>query len=253
VQQGQKNGNRFLLVPADIKGDRQFINITEAEHFFQFKGNNGQGITVIALSGIQNSWDSTDIAEVQFIISVFGTSSSKDNGIFGELLSHFGKIVSSFLTTVTSCHNDKSFNGTGFNRSNNFIRESQYLMMGKSTDNFSGFQLQRCLAVFSKGNDLWKIFGRTGYWVWNLYGTGIGNHTSCKNPVQIGIFIFYGDNAVGGHEDGSIERLKIFILMPPGTTIIPLEMRIFFKGGVIIGRQHFTMSIDIHSGPFGLL
>ncbi len=59
-------------------------------------------------------------------------------------------------------------------------------------------------------------------------------------------------NTVGGHKDWSVKTLKFFFLLPPCIAVITNKMMVFFKSRVIMCRQHFRMSINIHSGAFGL-
>ena len=61
IQQRQKNNDGLLLIPGDIERDRQLINIIKTEYFFQLKRDDGKRIGVIALSGIENSWNPADM------------------------------------------------------------------------------------------------------------------------------------------------------------------------------------------------
>lgn len=54
----------------------EIVDIIETEYFLQFQGNHSQRVGIVTLSGIKDTRYSVDIAEIQFIIFVFGTAGS---------------------------------------------------------------------------------------------------------------------------------------------------------------------------------
>lgn len=81
IQQRQKNNDGLLLIPGDIERDRQLINIIKTEYFFQLKRDEGKRIGVIALSGIENSWNPADIAKFQLVVTVFRAACGENNRV----------------------------------------------------------------------------------------------------------------------------------------------------------------------------
>ena len=67
------------------------------------------------------------------------------------------------------------------------------------------------------------------------------------------ITVFRRDDTVGGHQDGSVEAFKFFLLLPPCISIVAYKVGIFLKGRIIVGRQHLRMGIVINPSPFRLL
>ena len=74
-----------------------------------------------------------------------------------------------------------------------------------------------------------------------------GIHTSC---ITSGFA--WRNDAVGCKQDYTVESFKISYLTPPCTTIVTHKVFVFFKCGIIIGREHFAVRIYIHSCSFGL-
>ena len=60
-------------------------------------------------------------------------------------------------------------------------------------------------------------------------------------------------NTVGSHEDGAIEGFKFFLLFPPGIAIVACKMPVLLELGIVMGRQHFPMGVDLHPGALRLL
>ncbi len=73
-KQGQEYCHSLLLVPAEIKGQRKLIYIVQTKGFLELQGDYGQGVRVVALTGIQDAGDATDIAQIQFDIAILGTT-----------------------------------------------------------------------------------------------------------------------------------------------------------------------------------
>ncbi len=85
-----------------------------------------------------------------------------------------------------------------------------------------------------------------------MISTGIVDNTGRKQTRQISVFLLHRNQAVGGQKNGAVKRFKILILVPPRRTVVTHKMVVFLKGRVIVGRQHFTMRVYIHSASFGL-
>ena len=52
------------------------------------------------------------------------------------------------------------------------------------------------------------------------------------------IAVLRRDDAVGSHEDRSVEAFKFFFLFPPCVSIVSDKVWIFFEGWVVVGREH---------------
>ena len=157
------------------------------------------------------------------------------------------------MPSITPGHHDKPFNGSGLDGVDDLVRQGKNLAVGKAACNFAGLDLLRGLAGFGQGNHLRKIFGSTGGSVCNMPGPGIIDNTGRKQSGQISIFLLDGNQAVGGQKNGAVKCFKILILVPPRRTIIAHEMTVFLKRRVIVGGQHFTMRVYIHTASFRLL
>ena len=149
-QQRQKHQNGFLFIPGNIKGNRKIIDILQAKGLLKLHGNNGQGIGIIALAGIENPGDSADIPEIQLDVFVFCTPGRQDNGVFGQGLGHFGIIIPCFMTAVTPGHNDKSLDGAGFHGSYDFVGQGKNLVAAKPAIDIPCFDFLGRFAGFSQ-------------------------------------------------------------------------------------------------------
>jgi len=59
--------------------------------------------------------------------------------------------------------------------------------------------------------------------------------------------------AVGGQQDGAVEGVKFFLLLPPRVAVVALEVAELLESGVVVGGQHFGVGVHVHARTFGLL
>ncbi|MBA7558325.1 hypothetical protein ES705_51124 [subsurface metagenome] len=83
-----------------------------------------------------------------------------------------------------------------------------------------------------------------------MFYSGKSHNTGSVNPIFIRIL--RGNNTISGKENRAIKALNLFLLFPPGVPIIAYKMGILFKGRIIVGREHLTMSVYIYSAPLSL-
>ena len=63
-QQRQQHQYSFLFIPGNIVNDRKLVDVIQPEYFLQFQRDDGNGIRVVTLSGIQYARDTVNIAEI---------------------------------------------------------------------------------------------------------------------------------------------------------------------------------------------
>ena len=108
--------------------------------------------------------------------------------------------------------------------------------MGKTTEDLAPLNFSRSGAVLGLLNDLRKIFLFA-----NLTGDVLTARVSgCAGGVEaVFIAVLRRDDAVGSHEDRSVEAFKFFFLFPPCISVISYKIRIFFECRIIMRREHF--------------
>ena len=141
-----------MLVPGDIEGNGQLVDVGEAKDLFQFQGDNRQGIGIVALPGVEHPRDAADIAEIQFIVAELGAAGGENDRVFRQVFGHFGKISARFLPAVAAGHDDKAFDRSGLDRLDNLVGQGQDLIVAKATDDLAGLQLRRRFAGLGLGD-----------------------------------------------------------------------------------------------------
>ncbi|MNY53154.1 hypothetical protein D3C86_1888870 [compost metagenome] len=63
IQQCQEYNYRLLLIPGNIVGDRQIVNILKSEYFLELQGNHNKRVGIVALAGIQYTRNPADVAK----------------------------------------------------------------------------------------------------------------------------------------------------------------------------------------------
>lgn len=116
-----KHGHGLLLVPGDIVRYGQIVDVIQAEDFFEFRSNDGQGIGIVALPCVQHTWNATDVTEIQFVIAVLGATGRQDHGVLGQIFGHFSVIGTRLLPTITPGHDHKALDRAGLDNLNHLV------------------------------------------------------------------------------------------------------------------------------------
>ena len=80
---------------------------------------------------------------------------------------------------------------------------------------------------------------------------GVAGHTGGEQAARVACLGRH--DAVGGHQDGAVKAVKLFLLLPPGVAVVAREVLIAFEEGVVLGGQHLGVGIYIHALTSGLL
>ena len=123
--------------------------------------------------------------------------------------------------------------------------------MGKTTDNLSMLYLHRRLALFGNLYDFREVFPAFRILI-NILATRITGRVGDEHTLFIHCISQRRNDAVGGKQNRTVEGSEFFTLFPPGIAIVAYKMRIFLESRIIVGRQHFTMCIDVYPRTFCL-
>ena len=156
------------------------------------------------------------------------------------------------MAAVASRHHYETLDGSAFHRFHHLVRQGENLVVGKASHDSSLLDLLRRRTGFRFFDDGGKILGFAVYPRGNVRRIGIARHACGKELVSVGVVLFQRHQAVGGHENGTVERFELLVLFPPGVAVISHEVIVFFKGGIIVCRKHFAVGIYVHPGAFGL-
>ncbi len=75
--------------------------------------------------------------------------------------------------------------------------------------------------------------------------------TCCPKPVLVAVSRRH--DAVGCHQDRTIEGRKLLLLLPPCIAVVAREIRIFLECRIVVRGKHLGMSVNIDSGSLCLL
>ena len=146
---------------------------------------------------------------------------------------------------------DKAVYGSALHGIYHLVCQLQYLVMGKTTDNLSMLYLHRRLALFGNLYDFREVFPAFRILI-NILATRITGRVGDEHTLFIHCISQRRNDAVGGKQNRSVEGSEFFTLFPPGIAIVAYKMRIFLESRIIVGRQHFTMCIDVYPRTFCL-
>ena len=80
-QQGQEYDDCLLLIPGNVVGDRELVDIGKPEDFLQLQGNQSKGVGVVALPCVENPGNTVDVTEIQLIILVLSAAGRQDDDV----------------------------------------------------------------------------------------------------------------------------------------------------------------------------
>ena len=73
-KKSKKHDYGLLFIPRNIISNRELVDIVKSEYLFKLKGNYSQRIGVVALTRIENSRNTADVAEIKLVITIFCTA-----------------------------------------------------------------------------------------------------------------------------------------------------------------------------------
>ena len=249
-KESQENDHGFLLIPCNVVDDRKFIDILKAKYFLKFHGDHCKRVGIVALACVQNTWNTVDISKVQFVVAIFCTAGSEDHSVFRESLGKIGVVASGFCTAIAACHDYEFTDGTGFYSGDDLVSQGDYLIMGKTSDDFTVFDLCGSCTAFCMADDLGEIFFAVRPRC-DVGAAWIAGSTCGVDPVFV--TVLWRNDAVGGHEDGAVEAFELFLLFPPGVSVVACKVWTFFECRIVMGRKHLGVGVNVNAGSLGLL
>ena len=75
--------------------------------------------------------------------------------------------------------------------------------------------------------------------------------TCCPKPVLVAVSRRH--DAVGCHQDRTIEGRKLLLLLPPCIAVVACKVLVLLECRIIMSRKHLRVRVDIHACPLGLL
>ena len=123
--------------------------------------------------------------------------------------------------------------------------------MTKSDEDLVWLDILRKSAKFQcMTDDLTEIFCSIRLFR-NIFYTFPSNNISTVDTILIRFA--WTHETVGCHQNTAGDSIKLLLLILPCSTKISNEMGIFFQPLITVGRQHFSVSINIDSRTLGLL
>ena len=105
---------------------------------------------------------------------------------------------------------------------------------------------------------LWKTRGLKGLFndrgeilVTNVLNTRPANKARGEYPVEVGLPGLL--DAVGGHDNGARECIKLLCLVLPRGSVVAVEVRILLELRISVTGKHLTVGVDVYALAFGLL
>ena len=162
AQQGEEHDDGLLLIPCDVKGYRQLVNISSTEDLFELQGHHSPRIAVVALSGVENAGNTIDVAEVELVVLIFSAARGEDDHILRQCLCEVGIVVTALHTAIATAHDDELTDSTALDSLHDLVSKGEDLIVGEAADDLSVLDLLGSLALASHLDDLREVLMAVG-------------------------------------------------------------------------------------------
>ena len=137
VKECKEDDDGLLLVPCDVVSDREIVEVFETEGFLESKGYLHERVAVVALTCIEDTWDTVDVAEREFVVAVLSTTRSEDDGVVWKLFGKLSVVVTSLHTTVTTTHDKELADSSTLDSLDDLIGKGNDLIVRKPTNDLA--------------------------------------------------------------------------------------------------------------------
>ena len=250
VQEGQQHDDSLLLIPGNVVGDGQLVDVRKTEDLLQLQSDDGQRVGIVALACVQHPGNAADLAKPQLVEAVLCAACGQDYRVCRERFGEIRIVAAAFCPAVAASHDHKLTDGAGFHRFHHLVSQGQHLGVGEAADDLPALQLHGRLAALRALDQDGEILSPFRVCA-DMGAAGIPRGPGGVEPVLIAVAGRH--DTVGGHEDGAPEGLEFLLLLPPGVPVIAREMGILFKGRIVMGRQHLRVGVYVYAGSRRLL
>lgn len=116
IQKRQQNDDSLLLIPRNVVGDGQVVDIVQTENFLELQSNDSQRIRIVALPGVQNTRNAVDVAPKAVCCTCISRIRLSRSQHLSAVLGKFGIVFPALGTAVTARHHNELFDRAAFYR-----------------------------------------------------------------------------------------------------------------------------------------
>ena len=122
--------------------------------------------------------------------------------------------------------------------------------MCETADNLTGLNLGRRRALLCLLDDRAEILDLA---VGRIDVLEAREAHAAGGPDSVLIAVLRRNQAVRGHEDGSVEALELLLLLPPSVSVVARKVRVLLEEGIVVRREHLGVRVNIHTRALGLI
>ena len=252
MEQGEQDADGFLLIPGQYHGQGQFVDIA-SEGFGECHSYFDSAVGIVTLAHIHDAGETADGSKIQIVKTIFSTGQGKDDGISRCLLYKIRIVITSRAGTVAASYQEEVTDSTALYGIDYLISYTEHGSMGESGhDSRAAVDSGKCL-IFGISTEFQCFFNHRSeiFFFINVDGSWESNFSGGEDAIRIGCLRRH--QAVGGEENRCREGSKFFLLILPCGSEVSFQMRIFFQFRITMGREHFTVCIDVNSFSVCLL
>jgi len=183
---------------------------------------------------------------VEFVEPVFAAGQREDDAIIRHGLGELGVVVAAGFGAVAAADEEEVFDGTGLDAFDDFVGDAEDGVVAESDgDGVAGAVGGEAFGFLGGFDDRLEVA------VGDVLDTGPGDEAAGEESAFVAVLRLL--NAVGRHEDGTGEGVKLNFLVLPRAAVVAGKMFVFFERGVAVAGEHLAVGIDVDAGTFGLL
>ena len=250
VQQGQQDDDSLLLVPSNVEDERQLVDIIKTEDFLELERDQREAVGVVALASIEDARDAADVAEVHLDVLVLRAASRQDDRILRQSLGELCVVLAALHAAIAASHDDELLDGTALNGLDNLVGHGEDLRMCKAADNLALLELLRGLALLGHLDDRAEVLRAVCL---RLDVRAAREADSARREDAVLVGILRRNEAVRRQDDRAVERLELFLLLPPSIAVVADEVLVVLELRIVVSRQHLAVRVDVDARAFRLL
>ena len=245
MQQGQQYCDRFLLVPGEDHRQGQVID-ADTESTGQSHGDLDGRVSVIALTDVQQARNTANIAQLFVEKAELAAGEREDYRIGGGLLHKLGIVIAARFGAVAARNEEEMADGLTLDGLDDLVGHAEDRVSGKAHEHLPSLGIRR-----ETGQGQRLVNQQLEVTVGDVGQAGPAGRAAREDVVLISVARFL--DAVGRHQYGSGKFRELFGLILPGGSVVTIEMGVFFQTRIAVGRQHFTVGVDIDALALRLL
>ena len=153
------------------------------------------------------------------------------------------------MTTVAASHDDKLLDRARLHGLDHLVGKREDLLMRKTADDLALLQFLRRRTLLRQLDDSGEVL--LAVLLLDMRTSREADGSRREDAILIARLRRH--DAVRRHEDRTVERLELFLLLPPSIAVVARKVCVLLEGRIVVRGQHFAVRVDIDARTLCLI